>query len=75
MDFDGRELTRFYLEKQDLNLLLEVSHVLIIIVVDLFDLCLHVFHLSPPVRNHFKNTPPTFTWSSSLHEPLSRWSI
>lgn len=25
MDFDGRELTRFYLEKQDLNLLLEVS--------------------------------------------------
>lgn len=25
MDFDGRELTRFYLEKQDLNMLLEVS--------------------------------------------------
>lgn len=25
MDFDGRELTRFYLEKQDLNILLEVS--------------------------------------------------
>lgn len=25
MDFDGRELTRFYLEKQDLNELLEVN--------------------------------------------------
>lgn len=24
LDFDGRELTRFYLDKQDLNLLLEV---------------------------------------------------
>lgn len=25
LDFDGRELTRSYLDKQDLNLLLEVS--------------------------------------------------
>lgn len=25
LDFDGRELTRFYLDKQDLNLLLEAS--------------------------------------------------
>lgn len=25
MDFDGRELTRSYLDKQDLNLLLEVG--------------------------------------------------
>lgn len=25
MDFDGRELTRAYLDKQDLNILLEVS--------------------------------------------------
>ncbi len=29
MDFDGRELTRFYLEKQDLNTLLEVSQLLL----------------------------------------------
>lgn len=26
VDFDGRELTRSYLDKQDLNKLLEVSH-------------------------------------------------
>lgn len=29
MDFDGRELSRFYLEKQDLNTLLEVSRFII----------------------------------------------
>lgn len=28
MDFDGRELTRFYLDKQDLNQLLEVKFLL-----------------------------------------------
>ena len=27
MDFDGRELTRAYLDKQDLNIILEVSGV------------------------------------------------
>lgn len=27
VDFDGRELTRSYLDKQDLNKLLEVSHI------------------------------------------------
>lgn len=32
MDFDGRELTRFYLDKQDLSLLLEV---IIINIIDL----------------------------------------
>jgi len=34
MDFDGRELTRFYLEKQDLNLLLEVSGIVVNVGVD-----------------------------------------
>lgn len=46
LDFDGRELTRFYLDKQDLNLLLEASQ---------FILCVeHIFinrlYLSPLFR-------------------------
>lgn len=42
MDFDGRELTRFYLEKQDLNSLLEVSRLITVFLK--FTVVAHTSH-------------------------------
>lgn len=40
VDFDGRELARSYLDKQELNILLEVAIILLPLVINNIQLCI-----------------------------------